>query len=144
VKYHNVVVSVVVDWYLHARKPLISLCLSTTTAYLKLTPVLRAFAVRFFTYPRWYFSIMGNISILSTATIQAVAQTHCVCAGSSTHSPHYFDSGGGAGGKLRSLKVSHFDGLPHPWVWRCVGRSNGLDGVHRLWLIIAPLNHSLN
>jgi hypothetical protein len=35
-----------------------------------------AFAIRVFAYPRFYFSIMRIISILSAATFEAAAQAH--------------------------------------------------------------------
>jgi hypothetical protein len=40
--------------------------------------VTRAFAIRFFAYPRFYFSIMRGISILSAAMIGAAVKAHWV------------------------------------------------------------------
>jgi hypothetical protein len=40
------------------------------------TLVIRAFAIRVFAYPRFYFSIMTIINILSAATVEAAVQAH--------------------------------------------------------------------
>jgi hypothetical protein len=65
----------------------------------QVTLVIRAFAVRVFAYPRFYFRIMQNISILSAVTVEAAAQ-----ARSFTDSPHHFDS---RSYKLRPFMVHH-------------------------------------
>jgi hypothetical protein len=41
---------------------------------LQVTLVIRAFAVRVFAYPLFFFSVMSSISILSSATVEAAAR----------------------------------------------------------------------
>jgi hypothetical protein len=41
-----------------------------------MTLVIRAFAIRIFAYPTFYFSIMRIINILSAAKVEAAARDH--------------------------------------------------------------------
>jgi hypothetical protein len=45
---------------------------------IQMTFVIRAFGIRVFTYPPFYFSIMMSINILSVATVEVAAQARCV------------------------------------------------------------------
>jgi hypothetical protein len=64
--------------------------------------LIRAFAIRFFAYPRFYFSIMRNISILSAATLEAVAQAHWVARAVSLTRPPFW---------LRGIQIKASHGL---------------------------------
>jgi hypothetical protein len=64
------------DTAIHQKYAVLCVIISFVELRAQVTAVIRAFAIRVFVYPRFYFSIMRSINILSAATVEASAQAH--------------------------------------------------------------------